>query len=295
MHDQNIKFYKYLSSSSAVAALNNGTLKWSSVNLFNDPFEFPSNIGFSVDGNEIAKLLLDELVELVYGKEQPVGDLSSPLFANAMAARNNPDNPSEKEYRNYMQSALEDTAIRFKKGMDGLYKYFEKEKEAYSVFCVSKNHDNLLMWSHYAQEHMGCVFKFKCIPELDRPLCAARQVKYQKEYPMISDTHTYIKHLTGQHHLNYENLFDDFAYTKSDNWAYEDEWRCVGGLRDIKNGFDFDPLVPEELEAIYLGCRITPHIKKDVLDIISKKYPKTDVYQAKLAQQNFALDFDKLS
>jgi hypothetical protein len=87
---------------------------------------------------------------------------------------------------------------------------------------------------------MGCVFKFKCLPEYDRPLCAAVEVNYQEQYPLIADLPTYVKHLTGQVTLDYDNLFKVFASTKSSHWSYEKEWRCVSTLNISKTiGCDY--------------------------------------------------------
>ena len=39
-----------------------------------------------------------------------------------------------------------------------------------SVFCLSETHDNLLMWSHYAQNHTVAVVEFRVLPEVDSKL-----------------------------------------------------------------------------------------------------------------------------
>jgi len=150
------------------------------------------------------------------------------------------------------------------------------------------------MWAHYAADHSGCVFKLRCLPELDRPLCAAQEVSYQSQYPLIANLSDYVKHLTGQVPLDYDGLFKVFAFTKSRHWSYEQEWRCVSLLRDKDAGFDYDPLVPEELEAVYLGCRIEDSVKDKILVLLTSNFPDTRVFQAEPDIQRFALTFAQI-
>lgn len=294
MHGSDVKFYKYLSSDAAVSVLENKTLKWSNPKLFNDPFEFPSEIDFTFDGDELAEALLDELVQLAYGPEEPTGNREHPLFAMSMITRRNPNKPDARVFRAYMANANRDAANRYDRDKIGLRDFYRSFRDQFAVLCVSKKHDDLLMWAHYAQSHTGCVLKFRCLPEKDRPLCVAQEVKYQSEYPLRASMNDYVKHLTGQVELDDDNLFKVFALTKSEHWKYEEEWRCISLLKDSKSGFDYDPMIPEELEAVYLGCRIEEPTKKQVMMCISEQFPQTQIYQAQTDTQNYGLIFEQI-
>jgi hypothetical protein len=50
-------------------------------------------------------------------------------------------------------------------------------------------------------------------------------------------------------------------------------------------------MMSEELESIYLGCRMEEETKKEILRLVEDKYIRTSVYQAKLARQKYALEF----
>lgn len=95
MHGNDVKFYKYLSPEAAASVLDNGTLKWSSPKLFNDPFDFPYEMDFSFDGNQLAEALTNELVRLAYGPDEPSGNMDNPLFLMSMITRRNPNVPGE--------------------------------------------------------------------------------------------------------------------------------------------------------------------------------------------------------
>ena len=55
-----------------------------------------------------------------------------------------------------------------------------------AVFCLSETHDNLLMWSHYAQNHTGAVIKFLSLPEVDFPIIVAQPVRYTRQMPLLT-------------------------------------------------------------------------------------------------------------
>jgi hypothetical protein len=296
MHGNDVRFYKYLSPCSALAVLKEKQLKWSSPRLFNDPFDFPCEMNFPFSAEEFTEKLLEEIVHLVYGEEEPIGNLSNSLFLLANIARSKSNKPSENVYLDYMRPAMVETAERLIRDKDKLIAYYRDLRTRCAVLCLSEVYDDLLMWAHYAEKHSGCVLKLRCLPEMDRPICMAKQVVYQPEYPVRASLEDYVKHQTGQMTLNDDKLYEAFVLTKSDHWQYEKEWRCIGRLSDsdITIGFDFDPLIPEELEGIYLGCQIEEPTKETVLQLIKKDFPAANVYQSKIDTQKFRLRFDQI-
>jgi hypothetical protein len=89
------------------------------------------------------------------------------------------------------------------------------------VYCVSESWSNILMWSHYADDHRGICIEFEATGTL---LQTAQRVIYSKDRLPI-------------------NLYDGdkvamaerSLLTKSSDWAYEREWRrldyeCGPGL-----------------------------------------------------------------
>ena len=101
------------------------------------------------------------------------------------------------------------------------------------VISLSETCDNLLMWSHYADEHRGMVLEldtsdsfFAKKTEHHRHL---RRVKYRKQ------------RLTEKHpeKTDYESLMDLF-FIKSDDWQYEKEYRLTCGLACTDDVLDTD-------------------------------------------------------
>lgn len=114
-----------------------------------------------------------------------------------------------------------------------LYKKYAKETidymvSNYGVLSLTDSHDNVLMWSHYADSHKGFVIGIDRNAKVIRD--KLREVKYTSIRPKISYQ---------------EILRDKYDFSiKSSVWSYEKEFRAVTNLNyspeidwiDIKNG-----------------------------------------------------------
>jgi hypothetical protein len=160
---------------------------------------------------------------------------------------------------------------------------------------VTEDHDNLLMWSHYADEHKGAVFKIKCIEEKQSLLCAALKVKYSDEYPIFGtddDWRNVVK--TGQF-PDLVRVYNELLLTKSTDWQYENEWRMIfprpedTGKKSVFLGFH-----QEEIESIFLGCRMSGENKVQLISLARSKYPNAKIFQARKSKTEFRLHFDEV-
>ena len=151
------------------------------------------------------------------------------------------------------------------------------------MFCVSETHDNILMWSHYADDHKGAVIEFHAQLE-DSAFLVAQRVRYESTIPIF--THEMMKELQA------DGLFDMITLTKSKDWEYEKEWRVVTTMRDKSKDCEILRFPPEEVAAIYLGCRTTDECKREIIEIMNDKYPDAKIYQGRKHEREFSLVFD---
>lgn len=294
MHGDDVRFFKYLSPEAALASMENGTMKWASPRLFNDPFDFPVAMDFTFTGQEIAEALTDELVRMAYGPDEPIGDPNNEFIRASLLNRKLLNGPSAEEFRAFMSEANAESVQRFEEGQIQRRRFLSEFRNQFAVFCVSAKRDDLLMWAHYSKDHTGCVFQFRCLPELDRPLCAAQKVNYVENYPLLGSLDEYVKHLTGQSEIDYDNLFEIFAFTKSLRWSYEDEWRCVSQLHDRGTGYDYEPFIQEELESVYIGHRAAPGYRDAICDLLREQYPNTKAFSSDVNIQDYSMVFNEI-
>ena len=181
---------------------------------------------------------------------------------------------------------------------------------SYRVFCCTRQYDNMLMWSHYANGHKGfCVgYCEKSILKLSDKLM---EVKYSDEMTSINDYG--------------EEAIINLLSTKSRDWCYEKEWRLLYRLSkddvEILNFPDFNTreddskiyvfdgyvqtndvrkfvsskfiikeCIPKE---IYLGLRMPANTRSLLLDLAKVKQLK--IYQMYLENDSFVLKSHLLS
>lgn len=167
-------------------------------------------------------------------------------------------------------------------------------------FAESKS--NLLMWSHYADEHKGVVLGFDKKNSFFKDL---KRVKYDSIIPdeLISDID-----------INDNNFLLQLFYLKSDEWIYEKEHRIVRDLIDSEYRIDNETkrvvrnlneastdwmhffVVPyEALLAVYFGCRMKDDEKRRICKMLANTARGTNFtpYEALQSKQSFRLEFHK--
>lgn len=133
-------------------------------------------------------------------------------------------------------------------------------------FCKgNKAIKNILMWSHYADEHRGFCVKYKFS-------------KYFIKRPETNEyKHMYLKKINYRDEkidLKSHSINTDLAFAKKDKcWEYEDEVRLISYDLDNDKEFQQIPLDKEsKIEAIYFGCNCPDKDKQTIYNIISKMY-----------------------
>ena len=84
------------------------------------------------------------------------------------------------------------------------------------MYSLSEKNDDLLMWSHYSQEHKGFCLEFDASVE-DTLFWSAMKVTYTNEYPEVDITR-----------LTQPEEFRKLLLTKATCWKYEEERRKSG-------------------------------------------------------------------
>jgi hypothetical protein len=155
------------------------------------------------------------------------------------------------------------------------------------VLCLSEIRNSLLMWGHYTANHEGFVigfdqndsfFSVRRGPEDEFGFL--RQVKYSRNRPRVTLANT-----TGA----------EWFQRKSDEWAYEKEWRMLRVLADADRRVEGLPhpiclfgFPADSVLEIIAGLRCSPEVL-DRLRTLSKGYPKAKLLQAQEDPSEYAL------
>ena len=270
-------------------------VRYSSPLIFNDPFDIQSGLHFPFDIDALPQKVLERIRELVAADSRPPVDEDDPWGkAIILAWENRHRRAPPESFLLALLASLRDRIILYQSQCQHLWSAVFLPR--LRVFSVSENHDNLLMWSHYAQNHTGAVFAFRVLLEQDNALRVAQPVIYRSEPPALFSEDEWIGFILGTKPLDpNEQLFMHYARMKSDHWAYEKEWRVWMLEPDHRQQlFSHYLLLPEELEAVYLGCRMDAVQRAAVTDLLAQKYPTTQILQARRPVDQYRLHFDRL-
>lgn len=293
-HDRDF-FYKYANYDTAINILSNLEVRWSSPLLFNDPFDTQLDIRYDFNPEELISSLPKEIEKVIFAEEEPQFADDNPLSLDIKRLRKIRHKLNAGEFITQMNPDIKKAINDLKKLLDDVNQSWKEYVRSMRVFCISEKYNDLLMWAHYAEQHTGVVLKLKCIPELDTALCAAREINYSSEIPVLATKEDYIKKFTAQINIDYGDLYKNLAYTKSDHWAYENEWRCIVFRPINDNLYDVNLLNPEEIDTIYLGCRMSKPKRNEILKLLTGKLKHVKVSIASISKTRFSLDFDDIT
>ena len=190
---------------------------FASPSSFNDPFDCRPN--FTLDGDE------EEVRNYLRGMwarqapHMPEADRQAEVDAILRDPSRDPRIPEN----NRLFAAAYDTLVTARVG----------------VLCLSEVHDDILMWSHYADCHRGICLIYDTNYEF---FAHAEPVRYERERPRVNP-------ITQSN----EQMLDKAIFTKSSGWAYEKEWRIL----HYRQGVGERQLPQASLKAIVLGVALS--------------------------------------
>jgi len=284
------KFYKYMKADTAKTVLENNSLRWSSPTLFNDPFDLQFDLHLEFNSDRVVSRVLDRFVDVYTGRAQPTA--GSTLDENANLLRIEKPGLKEEAVRRETRPAIDATIRAIEAGLPKLHDELRAVLAPRKILCLSEMPDNLLMWAHYAEHHRGAVIEFSYIEEGKYASAwgAAKPVRYAAEIPKLADEAALVRRLLGHGHLATPEQFQDSVYVKAETWAYEKEWRVLGGWED-ENSVEDIPFRPNEMTAVYLGCRMSNADQEQIRAMVGEKYPHAVIRAGTKSTRRFALVF----
>jgi hypothetical protein len=159
--------------------------------------------------------------------------------------------------------------------LDNVRDELEKIKDNIGIFSLSRNRSNLVMWSHYANNHKGYCVEFDLTPE--------KFIKGEN-YDLIQSDVDYDAPLNTAYNRNNIKSFFSHKYT---DWKYEEEVRFISdksGLHKFKEG---------SIKAIYLGANCNEIVKTCISEFCKSKSIK--LHQGKLLNDSLhILNFSEI-
>ena len=147
---------------------------------------------------------------------------------------------------------------------------------------------NLLMWSHYSNNHKGFCLGFKTEHLINsKKFNNGGYVKYDDNYPELNP-------------MNDDNIMNMFSmlYHKTKDWEYEQEYRMTKlfGFNENQTEFENQKKIwfeNDTISEVILGLKMTNEDKSEILSICKNKGVK--VYQIKEVPYKFELSREEVS
>ena len=268
-------------------ALSKGVLWRSSPDKFNDPYD--TNVYIDSDRFFVENRSPEDAIAFAKALPNECSQTRPPPIENPIRARE----WWEKAFKQILSDVSDDTGR-----LDELYGILDKfnvlQRESqminatkkmqsgFGVLSLSELSTSILMWSHYSDSHTGfCIeYDFSVLQycDLRRRLCFP--VYYRKK---LTDATRYLAYTDLR---NFNNLFGQYlCLLKSDEWAYEREWRIV-----FPTGSEFanDEVLMPRPSAIILGMRISSENKQRMIDFC-KRY-EIPVMEVRQRRDSFRLE-----
>lgn len=254
------RLYKYLSISSADAVLSNASLKWSTPEALNDPFDIQVAPSFSLDGTAVAARTI-ELIVSRFESQRPLGNVLGLIFE---AVKLNGHVLSKDFLKNNFNGLFEEAISTLQNGIPEFSKPLMADLLKSKVLCLSHRPNIPLMWSHYAESHRGVVLGFEPSENNDTALKLAKPVIYSSVPPDFYTVEDLALILAGEQLPSVQEVIDRIVYFKPDDWKYEEEWRVVDPYgRERNASFEISPFYPSDLRSVVFGLKADPeNVKK---------------------------------
>lgn len=144
------------------------------------------------------------------------------------------------------------------------------------VLALSKTNENILLWSHYAENHTGVAIKLNITKDLEF-FVTPRNIVYTKQYTPLN----YLK--------DPENSISNTLSTKSIDWEYEKE------IRVYKDNIGVYKINPNAITDVFFGVKASQEDIAKIKQTCSKNgLNHVEFYQAEKEYGKFSLKFNPI-
>lgn len=181
-----------------------------------------------------------------------------------------------QQRQNEVDNMLKDTDEMRRREHAAMQMHVEKITRRIGVLCLSEVHDDILMWSHYADSHRGICFEFNGYLEF---FGQAQEVAYSAERPKINPIRD-----------SQDEMLSAALLTKAQHWSYEKEWRLI----QYRNGPGSYQFPEGALTGIILGAQISEASASMIAKWIDVRECKPKLYRAAVDSFTFALNINEV-
>jgi hypothetical protein len=261
-------YYKYINQSTLKIILKNKSIRFTNPLLFNDPMD-----------STIPRLKLNS--------EELIDKIKNEIYN---------EYPELKEHNSSLNTLLHGNKKEFDREIerfsDKLLSGWLNIISNFRILSLTIKPDNLLMWSHYADQHRGVVVKFSKKPSFGTP----KKVDYKNGNQSLNNSFNLMassafkrEFTEGLNQKDIDSLSDEtvesmkeYFFMKMSEWKYENEYRIVYS-RDhervvtVGSNLDVVKINDDDIEEVIIGSSVSPLRAQRLAKIIKARLPKSQV------------------
>lgn len=315
-----MSLYKYVSPTIGIKIIENKKIRFSQIKALNDIFEMKPHYEqlapdefikgiFNFGGEETQDAGFNLGYDLVERVFKEFKDLLPKEFHSDLAQiqkqipeRKKFIEQAKSEHPEYIENNL--LPLHHEQMPEIKEVIFNEFNNNMGILCLSEVCDSSVMWAHYAQDSEGCVIvfdenhEFFNTPEFeDGILGKIQKVNYSPE------------RITKQNFIDLSP--EDIAFSKSENWSPEREWRMIKSLSDetlLRNEANepvkdlkeqpihLFPFPIKCMKGVILGSKIRDIDKEKIIEILSNgEYEHISLLEAVEDEREFKLNINIIS
>ena len=306
------KLYKYASINSAIRIIKNSSVLLNSPNNFNDPFDSLINIT-NEEKQRVLDLTINYFTFKIFCDFVKRDDLklkpSQKLLFKTIKLEIAAYTKLIKKFKTYnILPFFNDMVDSFAEINDDIKLAIESAKDKLDneiipslkemrskarISCFSTKNDSILMWSHYADSHRGVCFEFEENRDFFKKVNYSSQRTNINLYDAISRVlaFDFLNEKISYKDKKFSDIMLNPLYTKSLEWAYENEVRCV--LSDNEpntlgfNYIDGKHFLEMKITKIYVGTKAYGDNLAELLYLADNR--KIPVVFMKEDEKNYAI------
>ena len=291
--------YKYASYETGLKILNSGSFRWSSPELFNEPFNIRHAPKLDFDHTSVSKAMLKAASSMIFTRDIPNGNNDHPLYKAIKRWRTEDRFHDEEEAFDALSELLAPTPESLKPKIKSMENEWGMLVEHARLLCFSDTFKDLQCWRLYAANHSGVALRFNC--EKYGTLAHAQQVNYSATRNRLSTLKEQVNDLVGIQRALPTTEYASKLFIKPKTDRSEREWRCLRILKeedldcgeDVEDWYLDEAFRPDELTAAYLGFAMPEERQSEICEIISTTYPKAVIYVASPATETYEIELQK--
>jgi len=247
-----LHFFKYMTVSTAKIVLHNRTLRWSTSQVLNDPFDMRFKMSVDCDPDVLRSSVIENLWQVYSGTK--AADPANIMGAMMTLLRSRNPSLTRDDLDTGVGPGIDDSYRSLLSVLARYQGHFDHHMSKMKILALTSKPDDVLMWTHYAGSHKGVVMRFRSIPELDSPYGMAKPMNYVGAPPPFYDMDDLVSIMSGTATTDSTKLVEKMVYTKSDRFAYENEWRIsTGAGRNPDEPYEDVQFGAPELDGIIFG------------------------------------------